>query len=140
MAEWCMANPPFCIALAILGGPFYAAYKVNKQLESKYPTGSGIAALLIVLLGYGIYVLAIYGMIKLFSAKKDKREYFKRLPDKDKNLTLFPWKDILNGDFKCTYIGKKLYCEHTLVYMPPLVLEANDVPPKVQAYISIHFN
>ena len=140
MAEGCMGNPAFCIALTILGGPFYAAYKVHEQLESKYPTGSGIAAVLIVLLGYGIYALAIYGLIKLFPAKKEEREYFKRLPETDENLTRFPWKDILAGEFKCMYIGRKLYCEHTLVYMPPLVLDANAVPPKVHAYLSTHFH
>ena len=129
----------FSMALCTLISPFFLASYVHKKLENNYPIGAWVVYALTVLSLYGVIILAVYGLTKLFPPKKDKREYFKRLPDKDKNLTLFPWKDILDGDFKCTYIGKKLYCEYTLLYMPPLVLEANDVPPKVQAYISTHF-
>ena len=78
MSEGCMANPLFCIVLGIFGAPIFAALKAHEQLKDKYPTGSWVSALLIVLLGYAIYVSALYGFIKLYS-KKTKVEYFKNL-------------------------------------------------------------
>jgi len=86
MSEGCMANPLFCIVLGIFGAPIFAALKAHEQLKDKYPTGSWVSALLIVLLGYAIYVSAFYGFIKLFS-KKDKVEYFKNLSPEDEEQT-----------------------------------------------------
>ena len=138
--SWQCGKDVFSIVLCAAIAPFFAASYVHKNLENNYPIGAWVVSVLTVLILYGVFILAIYGLIKLASPKKDEREYFKHHPEKDKNLTLFPWKDILAGDFKCTYIDRKLYCEHTLVYMPPLVLDANAVPPKVHAYLSTHFH
>ena len=84
--EGCMVNPLFCIVMGILGAPIFAALKAHAQLKGKYPTGSWVSALFIVLLGYTIYVSAFYGFIKLFP-KKDKVEYFKNLSLKDEDQT-----------------------------------------------------
>ena len=81
-----MANPLFCIVLGIFGAPIFAALKAHEQLKDKYPTGSWVSALLIVLLGYAIYVSAFYVFINLFS-KKDKVEYFKNLSPEDEEQT-----------------------------------------------------
>ena len=84
MIEGCMVNPPFCIVMGILGAPIFAALKTYEQLKDKYPTGSWVSALFIVLLGYAIYVSAFYGFIKLFP-KKDEVEYFKNLSSEDED-------------------------------------------------------
>ena len=128
--SWQCGKDLFSMGLCALIAPFFAASYVHKKLENNYPIGAWVVSVLTVLILYGVIILAIYGLIKLASPKKDERDYFKHLPGKD----------ILDGDFKCTYIGRKLYCEHTLVYMPPLVLDANAVPPKVHAYLSTHFH
>ena len=138
--SWQCGNNVFSMVLCAAIAPFFAASYVHKNLENNYPIGAWVVSVLTVLILYGVIILAIYGIIKLFPAKKEEREYFKRLTETDENLTRFPWKDILAGDFKCMYIDRKLYCEHTLVYMPPLVLDANAVPPKVHAYLSTHFH
>jgi len=139
--SWQCGNGPFEMVLCALIAPFFAASSVHKKLENNYPIGAWVVSVLTVLILYGVIILAIYGIFKLVPPKKEEREYFKHHPEKDKNLTLFPWKDILDGDFKFTYSvdssnSKKLYCKHTLVSMPLLVLDPSDVPPKVQAYIA----